>query len=335
MRAAVFHDVGQPLHIESVPDPVPGPGEVVVKVGRCGICASDLHMSRDPAYVRAGGVVMGHEFAGEVVARHPDVAELMLGDRIALMPITGCGRCAGCLAGEPAYCRARVLEAGGYAQYALARAREAKRLPANLTMQDGALAEPLAVARHGLRLSRMNAGMRILVMGAGPIGLSTAFWARLEAAGPIAVLARSARHGSLASLMGATAFVEAARLETLEDKLGGPPEIIFECTGQPGMIDEAMSRIARGGTIVVLGICWEPDRIHPLQGIRQECRLQFSAYFTLADFEAAVAVLASGQLAPRAMVTRTISLEELPGMFEELRGPTPHCKVMVDPWSGL
>ncbi len=248
------------------------------------------------------------------------------------MPFTGCGACASCLAGEPARCEARELKHGGYAEFALGRAREALRLPELLTMADGALLEPLAVALHGVRLGGMEPGARVLVLGAGPIGLAAAFWAKRLGAGRVVVSARSSRNAARAEAMGASFVPVSDRLgEEAADALGGAPQIVLECAGQPGTIATAMQLVARGGTVVVLGICWQPDQITPRVGIAKECRLQFSAFFTLAEFTEARDTLAAGHLAPRAMVTHIVALDELPGMFEALRAPTDQSKVMVAP----
>jgi (R,R)-butanediol dehydrogenase/meso-butanediol dehydrogenase/diacetyl reductase len=332
VRAAIFRKVGEPLTIETVADPSPAEGEVVIKVERCGVCGSDLHMSQDPAYEREDGCVFGHEYAGRIVALGKGVDGFKLSDRIAVMPITGCGACPRCLAGEPAYCDRRELKHGGYAEYALGRARETLLLPESLSAADGALLEPLAVALHGVRLAGMTAGARVLIIGAGPIGLAAAFWAKRLGAGGVAVAARSARNAARAEGMGASFVQTSDRMqEELSDSLGGPPDVVLECAGQPGTIDLAMQSIARGGTIVILGICWEPDRIAPRLGIRKECRLQFSAFFSLSEFREARDTLAAGHLQPRTMVTHTVTLDDLPAAFEALRAPTDQCKVMVAP----
>lgn len=328
----MFRKVGEPLAVETVADPIPAPGEVVLKVERCGICGSDLHMSEDRAYQREGGFVFGHEYAGTVVALGSGVEGFKPGDRIAVMPVTGCGACAACRAGVPAYCEARELKHGGYAEYALGRAREALLLPEPLSMADGALLEPLAVSLHGVRLAGMTSGARVLVLGAGPIGLAAAFWAGQLGAGKVAVTARSTRNAARAEAMGASFLRASDRLEEeVADTLHGVPEIVFECAGQPGLIAAAMQKVVRGGTVVVLGICWEPDRIVPRLGIGKECRIQFSAFFSLAEFTEARDMLAAGDFRPRAMVTHTITLDALPGVFEALRAPTDQCKVMVAP----
>ena len=112
MRAAVFKAVGQPLAIEQRPDPTPGEGEVVLKVARCGICGTDLAMSDGSGQTFEANSIIGHEFAGEIVAIGPKVERLKVGDRIAAMPFTGCGKCATCLAGRPNFCVAVPWHAG-------------------------------------------------------------------------------------------------------------------------------------------------------------------------------------------------------------------------------
>jgi (R,R)-butanediol dehydrogenase/meso-butanediol dehydrogenase/diacetyl reductase len=334
MKAAVFRKVGEPFSIEEVADPVPGAGEIVLKVGRCGICGSDLHITENKAYEREGGIVLGHEFAGEVVALGRDTGAIALGDRVAAMPVTGCGRCSACLAGEPACCPQRRLEFGGFAEYVVARARETVALPEQLSMADGALIEPLAVALHGVKLAQLEPGARVLVAGAGPIGFGVAFWARRLGAGRIAVMARSRRSAELAQRIGADVFVAQSpdAAEAVRDALAGPPQVVFECGGAPGLIDDCLTHAAPRGTVVVLGIVSGPDRLTPRTGIQKELRLLFSAFFSLREFTTVAERLASGDVAPRAMITDTVGLIELPSAFEALRQRTAQCKVMLDPF---
>lgn len=336
MKAAVFREFGQPLAIEELPDPTPGPDEIVVRVARCGICGSDLHLTENPVFGIPSGIVLGHEYSGEVVALGREVERLRLGDRVAVSPHYGCGQCATCLAGEPVWCSMMRLDGGGYGQYSLAAARQAVRLPSTVSLEDGALVEPLAVGLHGINISEMRSGARILVIGAGPIGLATVFWARRIGAGRIAVTASSMRRAELARHMGATDFLAPSEEPVAEVNraLGGWPDIVFECVGAPGMIARAIDHVKPRGTVVVQGLCAVPDSIVPFAAVAKEVRIQTSAFFAHRDFEFSVDVLDRGAVEPHAMITDTVSLAEMPPAFEALRHRTTQCKVMVKPSEG-
>ena len=333
MKAAVFHGIGQKLCIEVVPDPRPGPGEVVVKVGRCGICGSDLHMTEDPMFGVPAGAVLGHEFAGEIAAVGKGVTGLKIGDRVSVPPVKGCGHCASCLKGEPAWCDQMALIGGGYGEYALALERQIVRLPSSASLADGALVEPLAVALHGVMRSSLQTGDKVVILGAGPIGLATAFWVRRMGAKQIVVTDLNRFQEERAMAMGATAFVsgEEDHVVQCDRILGGKADIVFECVGVPGMIAQAVEHIRIHGEVLVQGLCTRPDTFIPFKALSKECRFQFAAFFKTQEYEASLDVLSSGAAEPRALITDTISLDQLPDTFEALRKRTHQCKVLVAP----
>jgi len=333
MRAAVMQGLHRPLAIETVPDPVPGEGEVVVRVGRCGICGSDLHMTEDPAYGMGAGSVLGHEFAGEVVALGKGVEGLGTGDRVSVVPLKSCGRCPSCLAGEVAWCDQFGLQGGGYAEYALTRPNQCVRLPKTASLADGAIIEPLAVALHGLAMSGMRIGDRVLILGAGPIGLAVAFWARRHGAGRVVVQDLAAWQRDRALAMGAHDFVvdPADPVGSAERALGGKADVVFECVGVPGLIAQAVDQVRNRGTILLLGLCTRPDTFNSFAMLSKEVRLVTSAFFTRQEYEAALDALDSGAAEPRLLVTDTIALDATPDVFETLRKRTHQCKVLIDP----
>ena len=330
MKAAVFKGLGKPLAIESVPDPVPNAGEVVIKVGRCGICGSDLHSTSNPHRTAPLGKVLGHEWAGEIVEVGLGVTKFKKGERVAVLPLSGCGMCASCLAGEPAWCARRNIDGGGYGEYATTHERQCFKLPQVLSLEDGALVEPMAVGLHGVVMSDMKPGQKILVIGAGPIGLATIYWARRMGAGVIAATASSTRRAKLAEDMGATMFL--APDADMAEALGGPPDIVFEAVGAPGLIQQSINVVKRRGTVVVLGLCWDPDTFTPGGAVGKEVRIQCAGFYSAREFEHAIDPFERGSLEPRAMVTDTVSLADFPAAFEALRARTHQCKVMLDPW---
>jgi len=323
----------QPLQVEQLPDPAPAAGEVLVRVGRCGICGSDLHMTEDPAYGMGRGSVLGHEFAGEVVALGRGVEGLRRGDRVAVSPLRSCGACPACLAGEVAWCPHFGLQGGGYAEYALARPNQCVRLPASASLADGAIIEPLAVALHGVNLSGLRTGDRVLVLGAGPIGLAAAFWARRRGAAAVVVQDIAAYQRERALAMGATGFVAEPDdpVGAAERALGGKADVVIECVGRPGLIAQAVAQVRNRGTILLLGLCTQPDTFNSFAMLSKELRLITSAFFLRQEYEAALDALSLGAAEPRHLVTATIRLEETPQRFEALRQRTHDCKVLIDP----
>ncbi len=335
MKAAVFKGVHKPLVVESLPDPTPGPLDVVVKVGSCGICGSDLHISEDPIFGVPAGVVLGHEYSGEVVEIGRDVSTVKKGDLIAAFPLVSCGRCGPCLSGDGAWCeRGMTVGGGGYGQFSMVAEHQCVRMPSGVSLIDGALVEPLAVGLHAVNVSGLKSGARVLVIGAGPIGLAVVFWARRMGAGRIACTASSARRADLAMEMGASVFVPPSdtHIEDVSRALGGPPEIVFECVGKAGLIQRSVDHVAPRGTVVIAGLCTTPDTINPFFVVNKEVRLQPSAFYNVRDFETTLDLLESGVTVPHAMITEEVSLAALPETFEALKQRTHQCKVMVNAW---
>jgi 2-desacetyl-2-hydroxyethyl bacteriochlorophyllide A dehydrogenase len=279
---------------------------------------------------------LGHEFAGEVVAMGDGVAKYKLGDVVAGLAVGGCGRCASCVAGDPMWCERGLIPAmGGFGQFTAVKALSAIKLPATLSLADGALIEPLAVGLHGVRLAEISPGTRVLVLGSGSIGLAAAFWARRFGANRVTVASRSARARTHAHSMGASHF------ETLGEDfdaniqlaLGGSPDVVFECTGVPGMLAKAVEVVRARGSVMILGNCMMPDSLVPSLVMFKQLRLQGSMVYTRREFEIVADVLDAGHVEARTMITDTVSLAQLPDAFEALRRPTYQCKTLVDPWS--
>jgi (R,R)-butanediol dehydrogenase/meso-butanediol dehydrogenase/diacetyl reductase len=359
MKVAVYTGPREPFRIESRPMPEPGPEELLVRIDRCGVCATDVHTWTGEAGMPVGGVY-GHEFAGEVVARGDRAGDFGVGDRVTAQCVTGCGRCPACREGHLVFCpQWRHHAPGGFAQYMTIPAGEAYRLPASLDALDGALVEPLAVGLRGARLARIGPGARVLVLGAGAIGLSGAFWADRLGAERVVVAATSARRKRFALAMGAAAFVvleggggapegearddegSAARAardaEQVTAALDGPPDVVLECAGAPGAMMRAFELVRPKGTVVGMGYGLHPEQIVTAVPLLKELRLQFSMTYDRDDYERVIATLAAGERAPRCMVTETVSLEGLTDAIQELlRGSAAgrvQCKVMVDPWA--
>jgi (R,R)-butanediol dehydrogenase/meso-butanediol dehydrogenase/diacetyl reductase len=171
------------------------------------------------------------------------------------------------------------------------------------------------------------------VIGAGPIGLGVAYWARRLGATRVAVTDLTTLQSDLAFEVGATAFVksEADVVPAVIAALGGSPDIVFECAGKPGLLAQALAHVRPRGRIIMLGLCTALDGFVPFQAVSKEARFIASAFFNMREFEAALDVVDGGQSAATAMVTDTVSLSGMPATFEALRRRTSQCKVLVRP----
>jgi threonine dehydrogenase-like Zn-dependent dehydrogenase len=331
MKAAVFHAAGQPLTIETLDDPTPAADEVVIKVDRCGICGTDLHMTSGHGWDYAAGTVPGHEYSGEVVAIGSGVEGFRTGEFITGLPSAGCGRCEGCAHGIPALCDTPIPVMGGFGEYLRVPVRSALKLPAALSLADGALVEPLAVGLSGLRAAGLKGGEKVLVLGGGAVAVCAIYWARLLGAGPIVAVSRSERRSALCLGMGADAFVASGETEIHEviERLGGSPDVVLECVGAAGLLGQAIFHVRKFGQVVSLGFCTAPDPIIPAIAAWKAIRFAFPVGYRMDDFRYAADHLDAGKADPRALVTSTIALDELPATFEALRAPNTETKVQV------
>jgi threonine dehydrogenase-like Zn-dependent dehydrogenase len=333
MLAAVFKGAGQPWLIEDRPDPEPLAGEAVIRVGRCGICGTDISFTSGQGYDFPCDSVLGHEFAGEVVALGPHTSRLKVGDVVTAMPSSGCGHCVQCRAGHDAMCPEGTGYMGGFAQYMRIAERSSVVLPSALSLADGALVEPLAVGLHGVRLAEIGADSRVLVLGAGSVALGVIYWAARTGARVVAI-SRSGRQAGLAEAMGATRLVAAGddEIKRVEEVLGGLPDVVFECIGVVGALGRSVSLVRPKGKVVSLGFCMKPDAITPGHATFREVSLQFSMTYTLEEFRDVVDQFDAGHVEPRELVTDTIGLEELPAQIERMRQGGVGGKIHVDPW---
>jgi len=208
MKVAVYPGDGQLMRIETRDMPEPGAADLLLKVHRCGICGTDLHMTSGHGWDYKPGTVPGHEYAGEVIDLGKDVEGFSVGDQVAYRLTLGCGDCEACRIGNAALCRGMQSGMGGFAQYHRLAAGSAVKLPATFSAADGALIEPFAVGLYGARMAQIQAGDRVLILGAGTVALTTLYWAQQLGAGKTVVASRSDWREDMALAMGADAYVQ-------------------------------------------------------------------------------------------------------------------------------
>ncbi|MBC7250835.1 MAG: zinc-binding dehydrogenase [Anaerolineae bacterium] len=333
MKAAVFRGVGR-IEIADLPVPEPGPGEVVIKVHYCGICGSDIDAYEVGTY--EAGLVIGHEFAGEVVSTGRRVYGLEAGDLVAVNGIVPCGLCYFCRHGMGGQCedvvQPGVSHNGGMAEYAKVPAPAVCRLPEGVTTRQAVLTEPLGNALHAVRLSALKPCDRVLVMGAGPIGLLTLQCARLAGARAVYVSELNPTRAALARQLGATAVFNPEQdnlfvaLDELTDGLG--PDVIFVCAGVPAAIEDAITLVRKGGQIVVVGISEEPVTADFMTVVLSEVSIKGS-YGGYEEVPVALDFIAQGRVDVESLISHEIALEDVVEQgFEVLTHP-PHEAVKI------
>jgi threonine dehydrogenase-like Zn-dependent dehydrogenase len=317
------------------------PGEIVLRVAYCGICGSDLHATEPGPSPVPAGTVLGHEFAGEVVeSRAPG---WMPGDRAIGIPVRPCDECRAegeCRDRLGIHCpNSRIVGMsppvpGGYAEYVRIGGHQALRIPDGVDDQAAALAEPLAVGAHAVRMAGPLLGRRVLVVGAGPIGIAVVLFARAAGARDVVVSEIDPVRRERAVRLGATGGVDpkAGPLDAaFRDLTGGPPEILFECVGAPGLLQQCIELAAVRARVVVVGVCRTEDRMVPRRAVLKELRLQFVLGYVPDDFALSLDLLRSLGGEAATMISRVVGFAELPEAFEALRHPNPHNKVLLGP----
>lgn len=341
MRALEFVETGRPLQVVTRPEPVARAGDVILKVAYCGICGSDVHATEASASQVGRGTVLGHEFSGEIVQSGDPVWKP--GDRVIGVPLQPCDECrpaSVCKDGLGILCPGnRVVGMspevpGGYAEYVRIGARQLLRVHEGVSLDAASLAEPLAVGAHAVRLAGSLLGRRVLIVGAGPIGLATAAFAKRVGARDVIVSELDATRRERAGRLGATGLIDPAAgpvADAFRALTGGPPEVVFECVGVPGVLAQCLELAAVRGRVVVVGVCRHEDRILPRVAIRKELLLQFVLGYTEEDFRLSLDLLRQPSFKPREMISAEVTFDDLPAVFERLRCPNPHGKVLLKP----
>jgi L-iditol 2-dehydrogenase len=327
------------IRLEDVPTPVPGAGEVRVRVGACGLCGSDLHIYRGRHPVLRPPVVMGHEFVGRVTALGEGVAAggLALGQRVVAIAGRGCGRCAACRAGAFRLCPdLRVVGghlAGGLADEVVLPADQFVPVPRSLAVADAALVEVAAVARHAVRRVGGVRRRRVAVLGAGPLGVVLTKVARVLGARSVIASDVDPARRALALAAGADAVVDAATAAPGEAwRELGPDgfDVAFDCAGRPETLVQGLEATRRGGTVAMVAIFPSQVTVPTLLVQRHERRLVGVQMYERGDFAWVVARLVAGDLRLADVVTDRIPLERVVEAFRLLATGRARGKILVD-----
>ncbi|MEH3085013.1 MAG: zinc-binding alcohol dehydrogenase family protein [Xylophilus ampelinus] len=309
-----------------MPRPARAPGEVLLRVKRVGICGTDLHIyTGDQPYLQYPRV-MGHELAGVVEEADAD-AGLAPGEPVYVMPYLSCGRCVACRQGKTNCCvRIQVLGVhrdGGLAEY-LAVPRPFVHSAAGISLDQAAMIEFLAIGAHAVRRGEVAAGQRVLVVGAGPIGLAAMLFAKLRGAQVTAIEGRRDRLDFALRELGIASAVQLGEGDEVElSRLTGGEffDVVFDATGSPAAMERGFRFIAHGGRYVLVSIVQGDLRFSDPEFHKREATLLSSRNATAEDFAAVMAAMRAGEVPDRAMRTHRLTLAGLPEGFPRLLDP--------------
>jgi L-iditol 2-dehydrogenase len=334
------------LEITDLPVPTPGPGELLVHVAACGICGSDVHGYDGSSGRRIPPIVMGHEAAGRVAGVGPQVTGWSEGDRVTFDSTISCGTCRYCARGEVNLCdRRQVLGvscsdyrcAGAFAEYVTVPQRIVYRLPDSLSFSEAAMLEAVAVAVHAVSLSRISSGDRALVLGAGMIGLLTLQALRAAGCSSAYVADVDASRLKVAEEVGASATLQATGDDLVSEILrltnNSGVDVAIEAVGIDATVRTAVQSVRKGGTVTLVGNI-SPEVTLPLQTVvTRQIRLQGSCA-SAGEYPEAIALLTSGAIRVKPLITAIGPLEDGPQWFERLYSREPNLmKVVLTPGS--
>ncbi|HEY5024066.1 MAG TPA: alcohol dehydrogenase catalytic domain-containing protein [Acidimicrobiales bacterium] len=339
MQSAVYRSPGD-IGVEERPVPLPGPGDVLIEVAYCGICGSDLHIMIEGW--GKPGTVGGHEYTGIVAAVGDGVTRWAPGDAVVCGPSPRCGECRRCRESKPSQCERRSAPVdtnlgGAFARYVVTDSRSLLALPDGMSPRVAALAEPLAVALHGITRSGMGRDDTAMVFGAGPIGALTIAALMAMDMGPVVVVEPGERRRRLAADLGAAEVLDPTELETYppwEPERQSPRavDVVLECSGKKAAMECGFYQLRRGGHLVLVGAGIEAPAFDPNRLILNELTVTGSFVYDADGFERALELLASGRIPVDVLIDPDdVSLHGLGEAMHGLAQGRIAGKVMVVP----
>jgi len=342
MKALLLSKYRQ-LEMAEVPTPTAGAGEVLIRVGACGICGSDVHGYDGSSGRRIPPIVMGHEAAGRIAAVGAGVKGLAEGNRVTFDSTIYCGACGFCKRGEVNLCDHRQVlgvscgdyrRAGAFAEFVVVPARVVYKLPESISFAEAAMLEAVAVAIHGVSLAKITADSTALVVGAGTIGVLTLQALRAAGCKRVFVSDVDATRLKLARELGATEVLLADQDVTAQilQRTGGVGvDVAIEAVGRNETVSAAIASVRKGGTVVLVGNIL-PEVTLPLQKVvTRQNRLQGSCA-SAGEYPQAIELMAKGAIRVKPLITAIAPLAEGPQWFERLYAREPNLlKVVLTP----
>ncbi len=329
MKAAIFHGPNQPLKIEDVPTPEPGPGQILVKTAACGVCHTDLHyIDHGVPTFKKPPLILGHEPSGTVAKLGKGVENFAEGDRVLLPAVLTCGQCAMCRTGRENICDNMVMFGnnidGAYAEYVLAPAKDAFAFPEELPLQEGSIiADAISTPFHAIKnRAQVKPGDSVVVLGCGGVGINLV---QVGAAvgGSVIAVDISPEKLEWAAKLGAMTTINPKDDEnwpkTVRKMTGGGADVAIEAIGNPTTIETAFKTIRTGGRLVVLGYTHKDITLNAGKIMYREMEIVGSLGCRPVDYPPLIELCRLGKIKLTELVTARFPLEKINDAFDVLR----------------
>ncbi len=333
MRAVIVEQPGM-VRVDDVPEPDPGPKDVVVRVGACGICGTDIHIIDGEFPPTQYPIVPGHEFGGTVVAVGEQVVEVEPGDRVGVDPTLNCGECYFCQRGRGNLCErwngiGVGSHPGGFAECVAVPERSVYPIPASMDFRTAALIEPVSCVVHGFHVLSPQVGETYLIYGAGPMGLQNAQLARFNGASVVAILDINPSRQEIARSFGFE--VVGASLDDVRHVAPRGFDNVIEATGRTKVAELAIDAVIRRGKLLLFGVCPPGEKAgYDAFKIYNEEISIFGSMAVLNSYGPAIDVIAAGAVDTEKMVTHTLPLDRFHDAVELFRQGAG-LKIQIDP----